>query len=436
MNNKIDGFSKLNKNKKIDWIIKNHFESNNDLKKLLKSYWNSNKNVQKNHDEFAENTISNFYYPLGVAPNFLINNKVFTLPMVTEESSVVAAACNSAKFWFSRGGFKTKVLNTEKVGQIHFLFNGNFTRIEKFFNKNKSKLFSSIKELTKNMNKRGGGLKDLEIKNKTGLIRNYYQLKGTFETDNAMGANFINSCLEKLAESFKNLIKDDNDLTNNEKNIEIVMSILSNYTPNCLVKASVSCPINNLGPFKNLDVKEFTKKFLMAIKIAKNDKYRAVTHNKGIMNGIDAIAMATGNDFRAIEACAHAYACRSGKYSSLSNAFIEKNNFIFEIQLPLSMGTVGGLTKLHPIVNWSLELLNFPDSKSLMEITAVAGLAQNFAAIKSLITSGIQKGHMKMHLLNILKQKGASENQKNEAINYFKKNIVSVSSVEDFLKNT
>ena len=136
---------------------------------------------------------------------------------------------------------------------------------------------------------------------------------------------------------------------------------------------------------------------------------------------IDAIAMATGNDFRAIEACAHAYACRSGKYSSLSNAFIKNKNFIFEIELPLSMGTVGGLTKLHPIVNWSLELLNFPDSKSLMEITAVAGLAQNFAAIKSLITSGIQKGHMKMHLLNILKQKGASENQKIKAINFFKK---------------
>ena len=436
MNNIINGFSKLTKEKKIDWLIKNHFNSKNDVKKLLKSYWNSKKNVQKNHDEFAENTISNFYYPLGVAPNFLINNKIFTLPMVTEESSVVAAACKSAKFWFSRGGFKTKVLNTEKVGQIHFLFSGKSTKIKKFFHKNKSKLVNSIYELTKNMNKRGGGLKDLEILNKTNLIKNYYQLKGTFETDNAMGANFINSCLEKLAESFKILIKDDNKLDTNEKNIEIIMSILSNYTPNCIVKAKVSCPINKLGPFKNMKEEEFAKKFLIAIKIAKTDEYRAVTHNKGIMNGIDAIAMATGNDFRAIEACAHAYACRRGKYSSLSNAFIKNKNFIFEIELPLSMGTVGGLTKLHPIVNWSLELLNFPDSKSLMEITAVAGLAQNFAAIKSLITSGIQKGHMKMHLLNILKQKGASENQKIKAINFFKKNIVSVSAVEDFLKNS
>ena len=436
MNNIINGFSKLTKEKKIDWLIKNHFNSKNDVKKLLKSYWNSKKNVQKNHDEFAENTISNFYYPLGVAPNFLINNKIFTLPMVTEESSVVAAACKSAKFWFSRGGFKTKVLNTEKVGQIHFLFSGKSTKIKKFFHKNKSKLVNSIYELTKNMNKRGGGLKDLEILNKTNLIKNYYQLKGTFETDNAMGANFINSCLEKLAESFKILIKNDNELDTNEKNIEIIMSILSNYTPNCIVKAKVSCPINKLGPFKNMKEEEFAKKFLIAIKIAKTDEYRAVTHNKGIMNGIDAIAMATGNDFRAIEACVHAYACRSGKYSSLSNAFIKNKNFIFEIELPLSMGTVGGLTKLHPIVNWSLELLNFPDSKSLMEITAVAGLAQNFAAIKSLITSGIQKGHMKMHLLNILKQKGASENQKIKAINFFKKNIVSVSAVEDFLKNS
>ena len=436
MNNKIDGFSKLTKEKKIDWVIKNHFNSKNDVKKLLKSYWNSDKKVQKNHDEFTENTISNFYYPLGVAPNFLINNRVFTLPMVTEESSVVAAACKSAKFWFSRGGFKTEVLNTEKVGQIHFLFDGKSTRIKNFFLKNKSKLINSIKNLTKNMNKRGGGLKDLEIVNKTNLIKNYYQLKGTFETDNAMGANFINSCLEKLAESFKILIEDDNDLNTNEKNIEIIMSILSNYTPNCIVKASVSCPINHLGPFKSIKAEEFAKKFLTAIKIAKIDKYRAVTHNKGIMNGIDAIAMATGNDFRAIEACAHAYACKNGKYSSLSNAFIEKDTFTFEIEIPLSVGTVGGLTKLHPIVNWSLGLLNFPDSKSLMEITAVAGLAQNFAAVKSLITSGIQKGHMKMHLLNILKQKGATENQKIKAINFFKKNIVSVSAVDDFLKNT
>ena len=172
--------------------------------------------------------------------------------MVTEESSVVAAAGKSAKFWFSRGCFKTEVLNTEKVGQIHFLFSGKSTRIKKFFHKNKSKLINSINELTKNMNKRGGGLKDLEILNKTNLIKNYYQLKGTFETDNAMGANFINSCLEKLAESFKILIKDDNELDTNEKNIEIIMSILSNYTPNCIVKAKVSCPINKLGPFKNM----------------------------------------------------------------------------------------------------------------------------------------------------------------------------------------
>ena len=177
MNNKIDGFSKLDKNKKINWVVKNHFNSKKSVEKLLKSYWNSDKKVQKNHDEFAENTISNFYYPLGVAPNFLINNKIFTLPMVTEESSVVAAACKSAKFWISRGGFKAKVLNTEKIGQIHFLFNGDYIKIKKFFNKNKSKLLNSIKDLTKNMNKRGAGLKGLEVLNKNDLIKNYYQLK-------------------------------------------------------------------------------------------------------------------------------------------------------------------------------------------------------------------------------------------------------------------
>ena len=338
MNKQIEGFSKLDKSNKIDWLINNHFKSQSKIKDLLLSYWNSDKEVQKNHDEFSENTISNFYYPLGVAPNFLINNKIFTLPMVTEESSVVAAACKAAKFWLSRGGFHTKIINTEKIGQIHFLFKGNPSNIKYFFNKNKSKLIDSIKEITKKMNKRGGGLKKIEIIDKTNLIDNYYQLKATFETVDAMGANFINSCLEKLSKSLVNYIKEGSDLPSSEKNIEIIMSILSNYTPNCLVHASVSCPIKNLGPFEKLSAEEFAKKFILAIKIAENDHYRAVTHNKGIMNGIDSLAMATGNDFRAIEACAHAFASRSGKYKSLSNAFIKNNYFNFEIELPLSLG--------------------------------------------------------------------------------------------------
>ena len=171
-----------------------------------------------------------------------------------------------------------------------------------------------------------------------------------------------------------------------------------------------------------------------AVEIAKCEPYRAVTHNKGIMNGVDALTLATGNDFRAIEAGVHAYASRSGQYRSLSNAFIKKDQFVLELTLPLALGTVGGLTKLHPMVRWCLELLGNPDAKNLMQITAVAGLAQNFAALRSLVTTGIQKGHMKMHLLNILNQFKASESQKLAALEYFKTKLISAKTVGGFLE--
>ena len=189
------------------------------------------------------------------------------------------------------------------------------------------------------------------------------------------------------------------------------MSILSNYVPECLVRAEVSCDVEELS-HKNINGSDFAKKFVRAIKIAQNEPYRAVTHNKGIMNGVDAVILATGNDFRAIEAGVHAYASRDGVYRSLSNAEIKDGIFTFSIELPLALGTVGGLTKLHPLVKLCLNLLQNPSAKELMSIVAVAGLAQNFAAVKSLVTTGIQEGHMKMHLLNILNQHQASSTEK------------------------
>ena len=204
-------------------------------------------------------------------------------------------------------------------------------------------------------------------------------------------------------------------------------------SPNCLVKAEVRCPIEKLGEQEGMSAKHFVQKFIQAVEIAKKEPYRAVTHNKGIMNGVDALVIATGNDFRAVEAGVHAFAAREGNYSSLSNAYTVGNDFVFELTLPLSLGTVGGLTQLHPMVKWSMELLGNPNAKDLMQIVAVAGLAQNFAALRSLITSGIQKGHMKMHLLNILNQNDASEAQKIKAIDFFKTNTVTHNAVSDFL---
>ena len=176
------------------------------------------------------------------------------------------------------------------------------------------------------------------------------------------------------------------------------------------------------------------KKIVQAVNIAHHNPYRAVTHNKGIMNGIDALAIATGNDFRAIEAGVHAYAAQDGQYRGLSKALIKNKTFWFELEVPLAVGTVGGLTKLHPLVKWSHELLQNPNAEELMQIFAVSGLAQNFAALRSLVTTGIQKGHMKMHLLNILNQLGATDSEKIAMVDYFKKNVVSFNAVEQELE--
>ena len=433
MKNKISGFSKLSKNEKISWINRIYFKGDKNTLITLKKYWNNNQDLQKIHDEFAENTISNFYLPFSVAPNFLIDGHNYTIPMVIEESSVVAAACKAAKFWSSRGGFKTEILSFKKTGHVHFLYNGNKEKLNDFFIIIKSTLIKDCEKLSSNMRKRGGGILQIDLIDKTDDVSGYFQIEAFFNTVDSMGANFINSCLEQFAKSFKREVYLHKDFNEKEKNVDILMCILSNYVPDCLVRAEVSCPIEELNEFENFDPNNFAAKFSKAIKIAETQKVRAVTHNKGIMNGVDAVIIATGNDFRAIEAGVHAYASKDGKYKSLTKISLKNGVFKFWIELPLSIGTVGGITNLHPLVKWSLNLLKSPSAKQLMKIVAVSGLAQNFAAIQSLITTGIQKGHMKMHLINILNTLNTSEKEKYLLINHFKKNTVSFSSVQDEL---
>ncbi|WP_299312438.1 hydroxymethylglutaryl-CoA reductase, degradative [uncultured Aquimarina sp.] len=425
----VSGFSKLSKDEKINWLVEHHFNNDQNTIDILKTYWNSDNKLQQLHDEFTENTISNYYLPFSVAPNFLINGERFTIPMAIEESSVVAAASKAAKFWQNRGGFKAEVLSTVKVGQVHFTYTGDFKKLKTFFESIKSHLISSASHITRNMDKRGGGIIDIELRDKSSEIENYYQLHCTFGTADAMGANFINSCLEQFADFLTKAASNYNDFSETEKSIEIIMSILSNYVPECLVRAYVSCPINDLPKVGELSSLQYAEKFIRAVQIAKIEPYRAVTHNKGIMNGIDAVVLATGNDFRAIEAGAHAFASKDGKYTSLTKAKIENDIFHFSIEIPLALGTVGGLTALHPLVKLALHLLGNPNAKKLMEITAVAGLAQNFGAINSLITTGIQQGHMKMHLMNILNQFQATNEEKEQLVNYFKTNTVTHSEV-------
>ncbi|WP_417354024.1 hydroxymethylglutaryl-CoA reductase, degradative [Flavobacterium sp.] len=435
MSKAIAGFSKLTKQEKINWIANEYFTNPAVAVSLLKKYWNNDENLQKLHDEFIENTITNFYLPLGVCPNFNINGREYTIPMAIEESSVVAAASKAAKFWAQRGGFKTMILGTEKIGQVHFIYKGDKQKLTAFFNTIKPRFFNETESITKNMQKRGGGITDIELRDKTESLDNYYQLHATFETKDSMGANFINSCLEQFSKTLKNEALQYNDFNEDEKHIETVMSILSNYVPNCVVRAEVSCPVADLSEGNNIDPQEFAEKFVTAVKIAEVEPFRAVTHNKGVMNGIDAVVVATGNDFRAVEAGVHAYASKNGTYSSLSHAKIENGIFTFWMDVPLALGTVGGLTTLHPLVKFSLEMLGNPTAKELMQIVAAAGLAQNFAALRSLTTTGIQQGHMKMHLMNILNQLEANESEKLQTVKHFEQNTVTHAAVVDFIKD-
>ncbi len=437
MTQTVEGFSKLSKSEKIRWIATRFTQNPEQTEAVLRQYWNSDEQLQQLHDEFIENTISNFYLPLGVAPNFLVDGKIYALPMAIEESSVVAAASKAAKFWGSRGGFHTEILGTEKVGQVHFRYGGSPKKLQAFITEIMPVMMTDIEPITRNMEARGGGITGITLREKTAELPGYYQLHCTFETRDAMGANFINSCLESLAQTLMREAEKHPSMSSDtpgESRIEVLMSILSNYVPNCRVRAEVRCPVDELSEGNGMDGRRFAERMIQAIAVAECEPYRAVTHNKGVMNGIDALVIATGNDFRAVEAGVHAFAARSGQYGSLTHASLKGDEFRFWIEIPLALGTVGGLTRLHPLVKLALEILGNPDAETLMRLTAVAGLAQNFAALRSLVTVGIQQGHMKMHLLNILNQLGATADEKTALVDYFRKHTVSHSAAAEQLE--
>jgi hydroxymethylglutaryl-CoA reductase len=432
-NKTITGFSKLNKTGKLRWIVENFFKDPEQVMRELSNYWLLNEDQQRIIDGFSENTISNFILPYGVAPNFLIDGKEYCIPMVIEESSVVAAASSAAKYWYSRGGFKTTVLGTIKVGQVHFKWHGNCELLQRLFPEMEQYLRKISADITVNMEQRGGGILRMELIDFSQDEPGYYQLRVHFETCDSMGANFINTVLERFADGIGLFVLQHVLVPETYKDVHIIMSILSNYTPQCLVRAEVSCPISEMGTFGDMSAETFADKFATAIRIAHLDPYRATTHNKGIFNGIDAVVLATANDFRAIEASGHAYAARDGRYRSLSHCEVENGQFRFWLDVPLALGTVGGLTALHPMARRSLELLGQPSAAELMRIIAATGLAQNFAAVRSLVTTGIQKGHMKMHLLNILNHLGASTQEIDAASSHFEDKTVSFNAVRAFL---
>ncbi|MBK8923531.1 MAG: hydroxymethylglutaryl-CoA reductase [Saprospirales bacterium] len=437
MTRTISGFSKLSKRQKIEWLAANFFEDPAAAEQTLTAWRRPDEQQQNIIDGFTENAVSNYTLPFSVAPNFMINGKAYAVPMVIEESSVVAAASSAAKFWLDRGGFHAEVLGTVKLGQVHFRWGGNPARLRALFPALKAHLFATSADLTANMRQRGGGLQEINLLDFTHLEPEYYQLRASFETCDSMGANFINSVLERFGNQLEHFIETHPDLSDKDRDVEVIMCILSNYTPNCLVRAWVECSeaeLEDLARDAGLPGHAAVDRICTAVRIAGIDPYRATTHNKGIFNGIDAVVLATGNDFRAIEACGHTYACRNGQYRSLSRAWVERGVFRFELEIPLPIGTVGGLTALHPLAKQALELLGNPSAPELMMIVAAVGLAQNFAAVRSLVTTGIQQGHMKMHLTNILHHLGATAAESTAAQDYFCRETVSFSAVRTFLE--
>ncbi len=385
-------------------------------------------------DELSENTIAHFPFPLGIAPHVKINQQDYFLPLVTEESSVVAAIAKAAKFWYPLGGIKTTLLGDEKKGAVHFFWKGSAQQLLEAFPGLEKQLYADTAQLTQNMRERGGGIREIRLVNKSADLAHYFKLDVAFATGDAMGANFINSCLEQMAQSLKRFVASHATLDANL--LEVNMAILSNYTPNNRVLAQVSCPLLTMDAYgEQLGIDQYSHKFIQAVEIARIDSERAVTHNKGIFNGIDALALATGNDWRAIEACGHAYAAAEGHYRSLSRAYVQEDCFYFELELPFAVGTVGGVTNLHPLAKAAMAILKYPNAATLMQLMAASGLAANFSAILALTSTGIQKGHMKMHLNNILSQLGANAQEKQKALNFFADKTVSYAAVKQFLKS-
>lgn len=422
----IKGFSKLNRQQKIDYI-RTSLGLSDELEQTLEQYRHPDK--QALFDDFSENTLSNYLLPFGVAPNFVINDTPYIVPMVIEESSVVAAASRAAGFWADNGGFNVTIHGTEKVGHLWFLWEGTPALLLAKQFELATTLKKAVAGLTLSMEQRGGGITGMLLIPQSEM-ESVWQLQVLFNTADSMGANFINSCLEEMRAPLIHFFEQQQ-----WQAPEIIMAILSNHTPNCLVTCEASCNVQQLAPYSgDLSPEEFARRFKLAMDIAGSNPHRAVTHNKGIFNGIDAVVIATGNDFRAVEAAGHAFAAQSGQYRSLSACSLTNDGlFTISLTLPMALGTVGGLTKLHPLANLAMKILNNPSATELMGIVASAGLANNFSAVASLVTTGIQKGHMKLHLSNILNGLEATEWEKARVHEHFQDATLSHKSVVQYL---
>lgn len=375
-------------------------------------------------DKMIENVISIYSLPYAVAVNFLINNKDYVVPMVIEEPSVVAALSLAAKIIRDNGGFVSIYSGSITTGQIQIvnvkdLYGAKFEIL-----KNKDEIIKLANERDPVLVSLGGGVVDIDVnvydEEELGLLVVYLYV----DTKDAMGANAVNNMCEGIASYLEKITKG-----------KVYLRILSNLSDKRIVRSKCKISKHTLN-FENFSGEEVIDGIIKAYKFAKYDRYRAATHNKGIMNGIDAVLVATGNDWRAEEAACHAYASRSGKYLPLTVWEKDENgDLIGTIEIPALVGIVGGAIKTHPLAQFSLKLMNINSARELAEVIGAVGLGQNFAALRALSTEGIQKGHMKLHARNIAIAAGIPENYIDDVVNIMiKEGIIRVDKAQEIYK--
>lgn len=351
-------------------------------------------------DQLSENVVGTFSLPYSLVPEVLVNGQEYTVPYVTEEPSVVAAASYASKIIKRAGGFTAQVHERQMIGQVALYQVAEPEQAQEKIASKKAELLELANQAYPSIVKRGGGARDLhveQIKGETDFLVVYLHV----DTQEAMGANMLNTMLEALKPVLEELSQGQS-----------LMGILSNYATDSLVTASCRIAFRYLSRQKDQG-REIAEKIALASQFAQTDPYRAATHNKGIFNGIDAILIATGNDWRAIEAGAHAFASRDGRYQGLSQwtLNLEREELVGQMTLPMPVATKGGSIGLNPRVALSHELLGNPSAKELAQIIVSIGLAQNFAALKALVSTGIQQGHMKLQAKSLALLAGASESE-------------------------
>lgn len=390
---KIINFRNLSPKQRIDSLKRKTNLSENDL-----SFLSNNRHLPIDIcNGMIENVIGSFKIPLGVATNFRINDKDYLIPMALEEPSVIAAASNMAKIIRRSGGFKTSSTNPIMRGQVQLLDISDTKLAKRKILEQEEKLISLANSTDKTLVKLGGGCKAVQVHTflKTG-VGPMIVVHLLVDVQDAMGANAVNSMAEKIAPSLEKITGG-----------RAKLKILSNLADLRLARAEVKLPVAELA-FSNFSGEIVAQGIIEAHALSEVDPYRAATNNKGIMNGIDPVVLATGNDWRAIEAGAHAWAARSGLYTSISSWKLGRGgHLIGNIELPLAVGLIGGATKTHPTSKACIKLLGVQSASELSEVLAAVGLAQNMGALRALATEGIQRGHMSLHARNLAITAGA-----------------------------